>query len=245
MNLSEQITIIKNAINRHDVIILFCNCQVEYSGRAKSFLASGDRVIFIKHDYSVLIHRPDGRNPINWMPANSTIKLTPSKSSLLFNIKSLKPLELMNIVINDLYKVSFNHLIDNEQLKLVGTEKDMSDMIYNNPELISKNFIPLNREEQTKYGFVDVFGHDGNGNFIVIECKRYTAGLDSITQLRRYVEKIKKSKGINKVKGIIAAPNITSNALKMLNDWNFEYKIISPPCTLEMDNENQLNLDEF
>jgi len=37
------------------------------------------------------------------------------------------------------------------------------------------------------------------------------------------------SKGITKVRGIIAAPNITLSAKTMLEDWGFMYKQISPP----------------
>ena len=80
---------------------------------------------------------------------------------------------------------------------------------------------------------------------MIIECKRYSDGLDAVTQLRRYVEKIKDLKGTDKVKGIIASPSISPNALAMLKKWKFEWVMVNPPQRLEKYNKNQKSLGEF
>ena len=245
MNLNEALDVLENSLSKKYIIVLFCKCEVEYEGRAKSFIAEGDRMVVIKHDNTLLVHKPDGRSPVNWMPPNSTITVSLEKNVLTINCSNLKPVELMKINVFEVYSATSAPLVDTEQLNLIGTEKDMSDMIYSNPKLINEDFIPISREEQTSYGFLDVFGHDGKGNFVIVECKRYTAGLDSVTQLRRYVEKVKNSKGMDNVKGVIAAPNISSNALKMLRDWGFEYKNVSPPSKLFNNNYTQKNVNEF
>jgi RecB family endonuclease NucS len=245
MELREAFEILESGISKKYIIVMFCNCEVEYEGRAKSFLAEGDRMVVIKHDSTLLVHKPDGRSPVNWMPPGTNVLPVLDKNVLTLKCSNIKPVENMNINVFEAYSITSAPLVDTEQLKLVGTEKDMSDMIYANPSLISEDFTPLSREEQTSYGFLDVFGHDGNGTFIIVECKRYTAGLDSVTQLRRYVEKVKKSKGVKEVKGVIAAPNISSNALKMLKDWGFEYKNVSPPNRLADNNYTQKNINEF
>ena len=134
---------------------------------------------------------------------------------------------------------------DGEKIVLKGSEKDMAEKIYNNPDLIEPNFKPLTREEHTKYGFIDVFGYDKSNTLVIVECKRYTATLDAVTQLRRYVEKIKSSKGLDKVRGILAAPNISPNAKQMLEDWGFEFKIVTPPKHLEKFNKKQKKIGEF
>ena len=121
----------------------------------------------------------------------------------------------------------------------------MSNMLYANPELIEDGFKPVSREEQTKYGFIDVFGTDKNGVLTIVECKRYCADLSAVTQLRRYVEKMMVSKGITKVRGILAAPKITENAEKMLEDWGFSFKSIKPPKYLEEFDKRQAKLDKF
>jgi hypothetical protein len=245
MELKKVFNDLNKSISKKYISVLFCNCEVEYKGRAKSFLAEGDRMVIIKHDYTLLVHRPDGRSPVNWMPQESNIILELENNVLTIIASSIKPVEEMRINIYEVYSLTSAPLVDTEQLKLVGTEKDMSDMIYENPELISSDFQPLNREEQTTYGFLDVFGHDGKGNFVIVECKRYTAGLDAVTQLRRYVEKVKKSKGVDNVKGILAAPNISKNALRMLRDWGFDYKIVNPPNKFPNGSDKQKSIEEF
>jgi RecB family endonuclease NucS len=121
----------------------------------------------------------------------------------------------------------------------------MSDMIRDNPEVISDEFTPLSREEHTKYGFIDVFGHDKNGTLIVVECKRYAASLACVTQLRRYVERIKELKGVDAVRGVMASPKITANAQKMLHDWGFEWKRVIPPKRLERHRRGQKTLGDW
>ena len=88
-------------------------------------------------------------------------------------------------------------------------------------------------------------GVDKKGVLTIVECKRYCAELSAVTQLRRYVEKIMVSKGITKVRGIIAAPKITENAKKMLEDWGFEFKSINPPKYFEEYDKKQARLDVF
>ncbi|VVB74860.1 Endonuclease NucS [Candidatus Tiddalikarchaeum anstoanum] len=236
---------INNALKKNHIIVIFSNCNVEYSGRAQSFIAKGDRMIIMKHDGTILVHKPDGRTPVNWMPNKSIIEIKVENDSLEITCTNSKTSEVMIIRAFNIYSITSAPLVDNEQLRLLGTEKDMSDMLYSTPSLISEDFTPVSREEQTKYGFLDVFGHNSKGELVIVECKRYTAGLDSVTQLRRYVERVKKSKGITKVQGIIAAPNISQNALKMLTDWGFSYKNISPPYRFSKEEEKQAKINEF
>ena len=139
-----------------------------------------------------------------------------------------------------------SHALDDaETIRIAGTEEDMSDMLYDNPEMIEPGFRPASREEQTAYGFIDVFGTDKDGTLTVVECKRYCADLSAVTQLRRYVEKVMVSKGITKVRGIIAAPKITDNARKMLEDWGFSFIAVKPPNYLEEHTKKQATLEGF
>jgi RecB family endonuclease NucS len=229
MDLYEAAETIINSVKKDHIIVVFSNCTVEYTGRAKSFIDKGDRLLIIKHDGTILIHKPDGRSPVNWMPSGTSFKSSVEKDVLKLECTNEKSKETMIVDIFEVYNITASPLLDTEQLRLQGTERDMSDMIYTNPKLISEDFMPSSREEQTKYGFLDVFGHNGKGELVIVECKRYTAGLDAVTQLRRYVERVKKSRGVTKIVGVLAAPNISDNAHQMLLDWGFLYKNVNPP----------------
>lgn len=242
--MQEYLTKLKEALNGKETIILSANCSIDYSGRAESYLPAGDRIIIIKPDRNLLIHQPNGNTPVNYMRADTEHHLIMEDEPA---IKSLNKAHKEEILIR-LHKVYFLHtqlMSDHEKIIVKGTERDMAEKIYNNPELIEDGFKPVSQEEHTKYGFIDVFGYDKNNMLVVIECKRYAGDLKAVTQLRRYVEKIKKMKGVERVRGILACPKISPNAKHMLEDWGFKFVKVNPPKYLEKHNKKQRKIDDF
>jgi RecB family endonuclease NucS len=235
----------EEALARNDSLVFFCSCEIRYSGRAEAFLARGDRIIVVKADNTVLVHQPEGGNPVNYMKPGSRLELEKIENHLVLRTRNLDFKDYLDIEIFRVYNFMCHKLEDGLKLELAGNERDMSDMIKSSPELISKDFKPVSREEHTKFGFIDVFGHDKNGNLIIVECKRYTASLQCVTQLRRYVEKIKDLKGTSRVKGILASPRISPNAKEMLEKWGFRWVQVFPPKRLERFSRHQKTLKVF
>ncbi len=237
--MEKEMGLLKEAVSSKKNIVLFANCSVTYNGRAQSYLDRGDRIIIIKSDNTILIHQPEGNNPVNYMKQDTQFNVDGS----VLHAHNSK--EFIDIEFYEIYSAMAEELKDGKKLELHGSERHMSDMIYSKPELIEKGFKPLRREEHTKYGFIDVFGYDSKGRLAVIECKRFTANLDAVTQLRRYVEKIESLKGVNGVRGIIAAPGISPNAKQMLVDYGYEYRKVDPPKHYEKHRKDQSSLDSF
>lgn len=245
MNNEDYCTLFNDAIKRNETLILFCNCKIRYSGRAESFLDWGDRVIMIKSDNALLVHQPTGNAPINYMKPNTTHALRLEDETLQMKSQNLAMKEHMDITIQKVHTFHSHKLEDGATITVQGTEADMSNMLYENPDMVEEGFRPVSREEQTKYGFVDVLGVDKDGTLTVVECKRYKAELSAVTQLRRYVEKMMVTKGISKIRGIIAAPKISDNAKQMLEDWGYEFKQVHPPKYLEDYHKKQSSLEDF
>ncbi len=235
--------ILSEAVERKAFIVVYARCEVNYSGRAESYLPLGERVIVIKSDGTVLIHQPTGNTPVNYMKEGASINLTQHEGRLLLSVRQGK--EYLDVTIHRVISFDFHNLDDDGKLQLVGSEKDMADMLFSHPDMIERGFRPLSREEHTKYGFIDLFGYDKEKVLVIVECKRYGADLKAVSQLRRYVERIKKSKGLDKVRGIIAAPKISGNARKMLEDWGFSFAEVKPPKYLERHDKNQAKLFDF
>ncbi len=244
-DMESHIAKIDESLKKNETVVFSANCEIIYSGRAESFLAEGDRIIMIKPDKTLIIHQPIGSSPVNYMKENTEHRITSNEEGTFLRSRNIALKEWMDIKLNRIYFSNAYALEDGQKLQLSGTEKDMSDMLYARPDLIEPGFKAVSREEQTRYGFLDVFGHDRDGNLVIIECKRYNADLGAVTQLRRYVEKMKQSKGTDKIRGIMAAPKISSNALKMLQDWGFEYKIIKPPMRYRKFDKKQKSLGEY
>ena len=238
------------SLGRGELICMYVHCAVTYSGRAESYLDYGDRLIVIKQDRGVLIHQPINGNPINYLkpPANISFELEElDNDDLTVHFHAKSGVDEIDVDISLVYDIMTQRLEDGKKQDLSGNEAEMSDMIRDNPIVISDDFKPLSREEHTKYGFIDVFGHLGDGRLAIVECKRYTAGLSAVTQLRRYVEKIQSSKGLetDQVTGILAAPNITSNAQEMLSDWGFSFARVDPPKRAVRERKRQKSIFDF
>ncbi len=243
--LSEYIQLLNDSLKRNETVVFGCTCSIRYSGRAESFLGEGDRIVVIKSDNTLLVHQPMGTAPINYMKPGTGYQAHIDSNRLVLKAANIPEKENMEITIHRIHFFNAHKLADGQVISVAGTEEDMSNMIYDNPGLIEKGFRPVSREEQTKYGFIDVLGTDRDGVLTVVECKRYTADLAAVTQLRRYVEKICASKGITKVRGILAAPKISFNAEQMLKDWGYSFVAVKPPKYLEEFDKKQQRLDFF
>lgn len=236
------ISLLQNALRRKETIILVANCIVEYSGRAETRLQAGDRIIIIKPDTTLLIHQPQGATPVNWMK-ESQIAVEKVDNSYVLQCRGQK--EFLDIYLHRIHFMNTANLCDGQKLQLTGHERDMADMIAADPSVIEEGLRFAGQEEQTRYGFIDVLCYDKAGNLVVVECKRDKGGLDAVTQLRRYVERIKDLRGIARVRGILACPSMTGNAKKMLESWGFKHAVVEPPKYLERFRKDQRRLEEF
>lgn len=237
--------VFNEALEKSKTIVIGANCSVNYSGRAESFLPFGDRIIIIKADKTLLVHQPSGSNPINYMKEGSTHRLAEDGKNLIIRSSNLSLKEFMDIYIKRIHFINIKGLEDNEKIQLNGTEQHMAEMIYNNPELVEKDFKPLSMEEHTKFGFIDVFGYDKDNVLVVVECKRYTGDPKAVDQLKRYVNKIKEAKGLTNVRGILACPKLSPAAKQMLEKEGFEYRFVKPPKYLERYDANQKKMGEY
>ena len=236
---------VTESLRKGETIVISCNCTISYSGRAESYLPPGDRLVIIKADGTLLVHQPKGSSPVNYMKEGATHHFLNTGEGWRLESVHIANKEHLEIDMSQVHSISNSVLVDNSSLQLQGTERDMSDMIYDNPGLIEPGFTPLSREEHTKVGFIDVCGHDRDNNLLIVECKRYSADFHAVEQLERYVEKIKKARGVDKVRGIIAAPKISPNAEALLRQKGFLFKAVEPPMKLERHRKQQKRLGEF
>ncbi|MFQ5620893.1 MAG: endonuclease NucS [Candidatus Nanoarchaeia archaeon] len=241
----EHLVKFEEAIAKNHSIILNAKCEVWYSGQVESYLPLGDRMILIKEDGVMVVHQPSGNNPINYLKPGSTYSMTQQDGSIFLNGTNIKLKEYMDVKIQSIHFLHSHKMEDGQSIRVAGTEEDMADMIMEQPELIEKGFKPVSREEQTKFGYIDVLGKDKNGILTIVECKRNQADFKAIEQLNRYVEKVKESKGIKEIRGIIAAPKIQSGAELLLKDKGFKFVSVKPPKHLQRFNRNQKTLDIF
>jgi RecB family endonuclease NucS len=218
---------IQTALGEHRAVIAIGNCSVEYEGRASSKLEFGERIVIIKEDGSVLVHRPTDYSPVNWQPPGGLFQTEVVKDKLKIRAIRLKPNESITIIFDKIYLLVTLSLIDEGEFSLYASEEDMQKAILANPSLIEPGFRPITYEKRVEPGFVDVYGVDQNGKFVVVEIKRKTATKDAVLQLQKYIESIK---GMvqRDVRGILVAPDVAKGVQPLLYALALEFKQLSP-----------------
>jgi len=210
---------LKNSLRKRSLVQVAALCTVEYKGRAESVLEKGERLVVIKKDGALLVHGPKGYRPKNWQPSTDRFNVREG-DPLVLEAKRSSPKEVVRIGFHDVKYAVKAHLIDDEQLKLSGTEKDIQRALKEQPESLEPGLRRVEREYRTDAGDIDLFAQDGEGNFVVVEVKR-NPGFESAEQLDRYVREVQESYG-DDVRGMLAAPEISSRLENYLGKLDLE-----------------------
>jgi len=225
-DLKEAVEIIRDALTSKKLMIIYGCCHIFYEGRGASRLTSGDRVIIIKRDGSVLVHRPFGYSPVNWQPETTDISLNITSNELIIKAIRTTPREILEIRFSQIYSITHAILEDKGEFIEYLSEHEIRDYLSKNPSYIEEGLTTIDIEKHVEPGFIDLYCRDRNGNIVVIEIKRVTASRDAVLQLKRYIDSLKKYLPQERIRGLIVAPGISKSALELIERYKFEYKRI-------------------
>ncbi len=220
---SEAVSLLNSAISKKNLVMITCRCQIDYHGRSRSILPEGDRLLIIKTNGAVLVHRPKGYSPVNWQPKTSSIIFEDNDDALVMKAVRDSPREVLIAKISRVYSIMVAEgLIDDARFIMYASEKEIKDVIEKNPEIIEKGLEIIGREEKIEEGIVDFLARDRQGTLVVIEVKDERAGIESGKQLLRYIHHYRKVK--DKVRGILVAPSFSKQVIEFLERNNLEKK---------------------
>lgn len=231
--LNEAAELIEKAFNQRRTLIVAGTCQVHYTGRANSNLESGERILIIKADGSLLVHRPVGYEPVNWQPSGSIFHVQTSKNSLEVHAVRQKPRENVKVNFDNILMVSALSLNDSGEFLLHASEQEMHKAILLKPSLLEEGFKPISYEKKVEPGFVDVYGVDKDGKLVVVEVKRKMAGKEAALQLARYIDAIK-GKANRELRGVLVAPSLGKDVQRLLATLGLEFKALDPKKCAEV-----------
>ena len=232
-NIEESVSLVKEAFSRKQGILIVGNCSVDYRGRARSKLESGERIVVFKADGSVLVHRPVGYEPVNWQPPGCVFHVAAAEDSMQIRAVRRQPAESVRISFDRVYLTAALNLFDTGRFALHASEEDMQKAVLTMPSLVEAGLKPIAYEKKVEPGFVDVYCEDEAGKFVVIEIKRKTAGREAALQLARYVEAVEGI--VNKeVRGVLAAPSLSKGVQRLLTTLRLEYRELDPKKCAEV-----------
>jgi hypothetical protein len=243
--LAEAATLIEKAFAQRRTLIVAGACEVNYAGRASSTLELGERILIIKSDGSLLVHRPVGYEPVNWQPAGSVFHVQVKDDELEVRGIRQRPRESVRVTFDRVYMVSALDLSDSGDFLLHASEDDMHRAILLKPELLEDGFKPISWEKKVEPGFVDIYGEDKNGKLVIVEVKRKTASKEAALQLAKYIEPIK-AKVNREVRAVLVAPSLGKDVQRMLVTLGLEYKALDPKtCAAVLKKSENAKLEAF
>jgi len=243
--LTEAAAAIEKALLQRRTLIVAGKCHVHYTGRAKSTLEPGERLLIIKEDGSLLVHRPVGYEPVNWQPAGSVFHVQTKEEELEVHGVRQKPRESVRVTFDHVYMVSALNLNDSGDFLLHATEDDMHRAILLKPELLEEGFKPISWEKKVEPGFVDIYGEDQNGKLVIVEVKRKTATKEAALQLAKYIEPIK-AKINRELRGVLVAPSLGKDVQRLLVTLGLEFKALDPmKCAEVLKKTENTKLEAF
>ncbi len=221
--------IISDAVAHKKMVLILGKCRVEYEGRGASRIGYGERLVIIKPDGAVLVHRPTGYSPVNWQPDSKVIEVYTSGVEVIVKSVRERPREILRLYFSSIKAIIVvSGMEDKAEFIEYVDESEIRDYLVNHPEAIEKGMHVISVEKPVESGYVDIYARDANGTPVVIEVKRVTADKNAVAQLYRYVEAIRRENKDARVRGILVAPSITKNALHLLNSLGLEYRQIDP-----------------
>ena len=142
------------------MLLLIGDCMVEYRGRAQSILDWGERIVMIKQDGNVLVHRPEMREPVNWQPSGTTTEFKEENKTLVIRSRHNNPPEKMKITFRNIQMIATTSLRDTANIVIAGMESDVVNQIVSEPDIIEEGLRIGKREKQVKSGMIDLFCYD-------------------------------------------------------------------------------------
>ena len=220
-------------IQAKKLIIMVAPCSVEYSGRTGSHLGEGERLVVVKGDGCMMIHRGRDYQPVNWQPPGCIIQVQADDGVLLLKAVRPSPSESLTLTTREVQFLGTFALQDKAEFILHASEEEMQRAIVLQPEIIEPGFRILEYEKRVPPGFVDVFGMDVEGNLVVVEIKKDPAGFPVVKQLMEYVKYLQAPMG-KKLRAMIVAPSIAKGSQATLARSGIEFKQLTLQKAVEI-----------
>lgn len=203
--------------------MIIAECSVVYSGRGDTKMGKALRSILIKDDGAVSIHNDVGNKPLNYMGKGNVFTISKNDDTEIWRFETRK--EYIEITIHKIIQ-DFSHSIDPGLVLLErdGTEDDLQEWLFNNPDCIAENLIPIQREYSTSAGPIDLMFKDNYDNLIGVEVKRI-AMLGAVDQCSRYLEALREQESYP-VSVILAALDVRPKTVALAEKRGIPYVIL-------------------
>jgi RecB family endonuclease NucS len=243
--LGQAYQLLEKAISQRRLIQIIGNCFVEYHGRARSVLTEGERLVILKRDGAILVHKESGVEPVNWQPPGATLKIMQENGKLILSANRAKPRETVRIEFSLLSMICASLIDDAGKFSMHLTEDEMQKVLSAHPELIETGLRTIRRERPVAPGFIDILARDDKGRLVIIEVKRRRADSEAVHQLYHYIKSFQ-TEETSQLRGILVAPSLTKGTFALIEQLGLEYRKIEPQqCATFLKQTNSRKLTDY
>jgi endonuclease len=181
--------------------LIVARCTVDYTGRLTAHLPEALRLIMVKADGSVMVHADvGGYKPLNWMTPPTAIEEEEGR----IVVRKVKGDDALDIRLHEVLSDMSHEMGDVAGLVKDGVERDLQELLAEQPGWCGEGFRLVRREWPTDIGPVDLMCRDDDDGWIAVEIKR-VATIDAVEQLNRYLERIRLDPAMGECRGVLAA----------------------------------------
>jgi len=235
--------VLRDGIERRRMVVIVGSCVINYHGRASSTLTRGERLVIVKPDGSIQIHRPWDVSPVNWQPPGCIFHVDVVDDGLRLRAVRIKPREVVDVIFDKITILVCCTLVDEGDFSLYASELDMQKAIIAYPNIIEDGLKIISFERHVDPGFIDLYGLDSKGRLVILEIKRRVADKSAVLQLAKYVNEVKSRSPYREVRGILVAPGISKGVQSLLSSLGLEFKRLDPKRCSEILNKSSGSVD--
>jgi RecB family endonuclease NucS len=195
------------------VRLIVARCEVRYTGRLTATLPESTRLLIFKSDGSVLVHADaGGYKPLNWMTPPTVVEEDAGR--IVFRKRAGRTEDRLEIRLVEVLSDVTHEMGEAAGLEKDGVERDLQELLAARPQVLGEELRLVRREWPTDIGPLDLMCRDAHGGWVAVEIKRI-AGIESVEQLCRYLERIWVDPARAECRGVLAAQRFRPQAVTL------------------------------
>jgi RecB family endonuclease NucS len=172
------------------------------------------RLLMLKADGSVMVHADaGGYKPLNWMTPPTVIEeavgIAGEPGRLI--VRKHRAEERLEVTVHEVLSDVRVELERELDLARDGIERDLQELLAEQPGRCGEGFRLVRREWPTDIGPVDLMCRDASDAWVAVEIKR-VGTIDAIEQLTRYLGRIRQDPALGSCRGVLAAQVVKPQA---------------------------------
>ncbi len=225
---------------RRSALLLAGECRVDTGGKLRMEMGYGRRLVLLKGDGSVAVHRGEGGEPAASAPPRSRVEFRVEEGR--FVLEARTPKERLRVAFRAVEFAGALALADGAPPRPGGLDAYLA-RLERNPHLIEPGLRISKRHRETRAGRIDLFGYDREFHPVLIEVKPGEAAPGAAYQLDMLAAEFRRQNPRARVRGVLVAPRVPKRTRAAAERLGLEWREVE--AAGEAEDGRQTRLGRF